>query len=429
MGLDASLLGQDDIIGLMKANVLYVSYDGLLDPLGQSQILPYLTALQEIGHRITILSFEKPARWSAGGGEMQRRLDQQGIRWVPKRFTARPPLASKAWDLWKIRRSVSVLWSGGKFDFIHCRGHIPVLAALPISDARYLFDVRGFWFDERIDSGLWDQRKWIYRSIYRHFKRGEPEMYTRANRLVTLTERARNILTSRFPELAAPGRIATIPCCVDTAHFSRASIIPDAAEAMRRELGLDGAGPVVAYLGSLGTWYMLEEMLRFFALIRQNAPQAKLLLISPDDSRDIKRLAGKLGIPQEAVIRRELPRTAVPTALSLADFGLFFILPSPSKQSSSPTKLAEMLSMGLPVVCNAGVGDLDAIFQDTSLGHLVERLDEGGLRHALDDIPRLLGLDRCRIAEYALARFSLQMGVEVYDKIYSEMHLDACAAA
>ena len=38
---------------------LYITYDGLLDPLGQSQILPYIKSLNKKGYKFIILSFEK----------------------------------------------------------------------------------------------------------------------------------------------------------------------------------------------------------------------------------------------------------------------------------------------------------------------------------------------------------------------------------
>ena len=44
---------------------LYISYDGMTDPLGRSQVLPYLQGLSERGHEITLLSCEKPARMAA----------------------------------------------------------------------------------------------------------------------------------------------------------------------------------------------------------------------------------------------------------------------------------------------------------------------------------------------------------------------------
>ena len=44
------------------AKVLYFSYDGLLDPLGQSQIVPYVSAISAAGHYVTIVSYEKVER-------------------------------------------------------------------------------------------------------------------------------------------------------------------------------------------------------------------------------------------------------------------------------------------------------------------------------------------------------------------------------
>ena len=44
----------------MDARVLYISYDGLLDPLGQSQVVPYVRELARRGVALTVISFEKP---------------------------------------------------------------------------------------------------------------------------------------------------------------------------------------------------------------------------------------------------------------------------------------------------------------------------------------------------------------------------------
>ncbi|TAG85785.1 MAG: glycosyltransferase, partial [Bacteroidetes bacterium] len=39
--------------------ILFISYDGMTDTLGQSQVLPYLVGLSKLGYLITILSAEK----------------------------------------------------------------------------------------------------------------------------------------------------------------------------------------------------------------------------------------------------------------------------------------------------------------------------------------------------------------------------------
>ena len=55
---------------------LYVSYDGLLDPLGQSQVLPYVEALAK-SHEITVLSFEKNERSKDEINNLKKRLSAQ----------------------------------------------------------------------------------------------------------------------------------------------------------------------------------------------------------------------------------------------------------------------------------------------------------------------------------------------------------------
>ena len=39
--------------------ILYISYNGALEPLGQSQVLPYLRELVGHGLEFTLLTFEK----------------------------------------------------------------------------------------------------------------------------------------------------------------------------------------------------------------------------------------------------------------------------------------------------------------------------------------------------------------------------------
>ena len=89
-------------------SVLYVSYDGALDPLGSSQVVPYLTGLAG-GARLTLLSFEKPLRWSdvPAREAMAGVLKAAGIEWRPLRYHAWPRLAATAWDVAKGARALN----------------------------------------------------------------------------------------------------------------------------------------------------------------------------------------------------------------------------------------------------------------------------------------------------------------------------------
>ncbi|HXC74444.1 MAG TPA: hypothetical protein VN640_07175, partial [Sphingomicrobium sp.] len=74
----------------MTARVLYITYDGLTDPLGQSQVLPYLAGLAGLGHRITVLSCEKPQRMAQDGDRIRRQCAAAGIGWTPLAYHKRP---------------------------------------------------------------------------------------------------------------------------------------------------------------------------------------------------------------------------------------------------------------------------------------------------------------------------------------------------
>src|SRR5688572_19795389 len=87
-----------------SCNVLYLSYDGLTDSLGQSQILPYLIGLASQGFSITILSFEKEHRFLSEKENVSRQCHDQGITWIPLRYHKNPPVLSTVYDVMTLQR-------------------------------------------------------------------------------------------------------------------------------------------------------------------------------------------------------------------------------------------------------------------------------------------------------------------------------------
>jgi hypothetical protein len=59
---------------VIKGTILYISYDGMTDPLGESQVIPYLEGLSKLGHRIYILSFEKKNRFILHSNRIKNKL-------------------------------------------------------------------------------------------------------------------------------------------------------------------------------------------------------------------------------------------------------------------------------------------------------------------------------------------------------------------
>src|SRR6185369_11523385 len=90
-------------MALEGRRVLFISYNGMLEPLGQTQVLPYLRELAKRGVKFTLLSFERDKAFTADGqsacDELKQELAGQGIEWHSLRYHQRPSLPATAYDV------------------------------------------------------------------------------------------------------------------------------------------------------------------------------------------------------------------------------------------------------------------------------------------------------------------------------------------
>ncbi|MGB0918647.1 MAG: glycosyltransferase, partial [Flavobacteriales bacterium] len=92
-----------------------------------------------------------------------------------------------------------------------------------------------------------------------------------------------------------------------------------------------------------------------------------------------------------------------------------------SKSGSSPTKHGEMLGMGLPVIANSGVGDVDSIIKDTKSGILVEEFSNAAYENAVNQIDDLLNIPTSTLQDAAQKYYSLEEGVKKYQEVYEQI--------
>ncbi len=385
----------------MDKKILYLTYDGLTDPLGQSQILPYLVGLAAKGFSITIVSFEKQERFISGEGHVREICREAGISWLPLRYHRSPVVLSTLYDVWKLRRVAVRLVKAHGISVVHCRSYVTSLVGYYLKKRyrlKLIFDMRGFWADERVEGGLWSMDNPVFRMIYRFFKDQELKFIRDADRIVVLTEAARRFIENNFS--AAP--VSVIPCCVDLEMFDRKRIDPARVDALRQDLGIGPSDPVLLYLGSLGTWYLTTEMFEFFRRFRVQHSAARLVVLTPD-----RALVPK----EDSIITRSVPRHEVPEYITLASASVCFIKPTFSKIGSSATKMAEVLAMGVPVLVNPGWGDVDYLKDEFSGVTIVDP------KNAIADLPPVFSGPGDRFRGF----FSLESGVQKYAAIYEEL--------
>lgn len=406
----------------MNPKALFITYDGLLDPLGGSQILPYLKGIAAHPRSLHILSFEKPDRFAQGAQRLKAELSELGIGWTPLSFTTRAGKAGKLWDLARMYLTAIQLQRQQQFSIIHCRSYQAMQVGCLLKrlfGIKALFDMRGLWVDERVDGGIWRLDRWLDRSAFGVYKVIEKRLLACADHVIALTERVVPELRRLAPAMSR--NVTVIPCCADFDHFS----VPDsrARLAIRSEIGLPADARVITYLGSLGTWYMLDDMLRLFAQAQAHWGNVHLLLITRDWRSEHEELLTQMGLAslRDLIHVRPATRSEVPALLGCADVMLSFIKPAYSKMASSPTKLAEAFAVGVPAISNKGIGDVDVMTRALDAGALVDLSDEDSVQQvvaSLDDIATKGGV---ALRERARASLGLEVAHAQYRRVYQEL--------
>lgn len=374
-----------------------------------------------MGHQFTVLSFEKKSQYEKHGELISHITRSSGIQWVPLSFTSSPPMLSKFYDMVRMRQKAFQLHRIEKFDMIHCRSYLAADIGLKLkkrTGVKFFFDMRGFWADEKKDGGSWDLKHPVFKWVYKYYKKKEAEYLQEADHIISLT-RAGEKEIKTWPSYNKEVPITVIPCCADMEHFTLAN--PEDKIKARQLLHIANERFVISYLGSVGAWYMLNEMLELFRHIKKTYPSAVFLFISHSDPAYIKKAAAAHKIDPSDIIVAEASRQQVPVYMKASDLTLSFIKPVYSKLSSSPTKLGEVLSMGIPVISNSGVGDVETIINATGGGIVIHHFELEDYQAVADAIPELLKTDRQSIRQKAADFFDLGKGVDMYQKAYAEV--------
>ena len=386
----------------------------MLEPLGQSQVLAYLKRLA-VGRCIHLISFEKPEDWAheAERARIAQDIAGAGIVWHPLRYHKQPSALATLWDiacgiglgLWLVLRH--------RLRIVHARSYVASVMALTIkrlTGAKYLFDMRGFWADERVDGGLWPRSGRMFR-VAKGFER---RFLLGADHVVSLTQAAVREL-QRFDYLQ--GRmppVTVIPTCADLTRFSP----------MYRER--DGGSFVLGYVGTVGTWYLFDEVAACFAQLLRMQPDARFLIVNRGEHAYIRERLAAAGVPDAAVELTTATHAEMPRQMARMDAGVFFIKPVFSKQASAPTKLAEFLGCGIPCLGNAGVGDMAEVLEGERVGVALKSFDEASLNEGLQQLLLLAQdpatRDRCVVS--AERYFSLDEGVQRYADIYHKLLME-----
>lgn len=400
--------------------ILYITYDGILDPVGQSQVIPYLSGLAKKGASITLISFEKKDKWRQRNGVALQAcfLEQNGIKWVPLRYHKKPIIPATCFDILQgFLVGLFITWRN-KIQIIHARSYVSSLVGLFLKKlfrVKFVFDMRGFWADERVDCELWHRQCLLYQ-LAKYF---EKKFLLNADIVVSLTENGKKEIKQYRLSSSASLIVEVIPTCVDLAKFKPRDILTLPPE---ERLGLEDKF-VVAYAGSLGIWYQLKEMLEFYVEVRKKIPNIHFLVLTPY-LEILKKEMKTVGLIPQGMTAISVPYDEVSYYLSQAHVGLAFYKPCYAAKGCCPTKIGEYLATGLPVIVNRGVGDSDSFIEQHRIGAVINHFNKKEYLWAMEEIMYLYEKDsnlpqHCR--QSALHYFSLDRGIKRYWQIYQRL--------
>lgn len=390
---------------------LYLTRNGLLEPLGQSQVISYLRGLSQ-DYQITLITYEKPEDWANTDAMARARADceSQGIHWLPQKFRSRPKIFAAAlsmlrmvWLVWKeVRR--------GGISLIHARSYIPAAVALVVSriiGVPFIFDMRALWPEELITSGRLSRGSLLHRTIVA----AERACLRRAGGVVSLTWAGLDHLKCIYPEEMSGQRIAVIPTCADLDRFKPAVASPE-----RRVIGCLGT--------VLSGWFQLNWLAAFLVAAAKRDPAMIFEITTRDDADRVRAaldpnddLGDRLHIAPSATNKvQEVLQGQLASVI-------FYAGGQTSELGRSPTRMAEILGCGLPVVANPGVGDVADIIRRYNVGVLVNNDSEASMEEALGKLEFLMSdpelVSRCRIAAEEV--FSLESGTQAYLGLYEDI--------
>ena len=401
---------------------MFITYDGLLDTLGASQILPYIKNIAARQGGMVVLSFEKANRFAQGQKSMSADLEKHGVYWKPLRFTSDLGALGKLWDMGRMYYWGAWLARKHGVGVIHARGHPTAQIGLFVKrllGTRLIFDCRGLWVDERVDKGGWNMQSPLHRLQYRHFKSIERKLFTQADQVVVLT----NKVVDEVVKLGAvpASKVTVIPCCADFDHFPLSTALRKTQA--RETVGIPKEARVLGYLGSVGRMYMLDRFFRLFELASCQHEDCHALVITQDIEALRQVMSRNLPVALHGRVHiKPANRAEVPNILPAMDVLVSFIQPSYARMAASPTKLAECFAEGIPVICNDGVGDVAMQVKQLGAGITVDPASDADLLIVVKKLDEIFAMGGQCLREAARPLLGLGVAEERYRTVYYKLN-------
>ncbi len=354
-----------------KFHHLFITYDGLLDPLGGSQIIPYLKSIAKSERKIKVVSFEKNKNVEIKKiNSLRSDLLKNNISWKSIKFSENFGKIGKIYDLNKMFFFSLFIILSKNIKIVHCRSHIPALVGFflkKIFKVKLVFDFRGLWVEERFDYKIWSKNNILHKFYFKVFKNLELKILNNSDYIVCLTNSVKPYII-KILNKAVP--IEVIPCCADFNFFKKNKYPKNKA---KKILKIEKNTSVIGYAGSINKVYLIQNMIKYFENLQKKNKKTIFVIVTPqvnDVKKIINRNVNKKINRYIKVFQSD--REKIPLFLSSFDLTLCLIKNTFSRTAMSPTKMFESFAAGIPFMCNKGIGDVDSILREHKTGVVLD---------------------------------------------------------
>ena len=366
-------------------DLVYVTIDSLSEGVGSSQITPLMALLSQTGLRIRLISYEK----FTPSVQLRDFFKSIEVDWDPRPFGS-PGLIGGLERLNDLKKRIP------KASLIHARSDIPAVSAITSHQAPVLWDVRSLWADQKvlIQQNLFNSIAYpVYRGLESFAARNSAGMSTLTNAVVP-------ILEQRHKKL--PFLRTVVPTAVDLERFKFNEAMPVKVQAL--------------FSGTFNDYYDLDLSRLFMKTIRKKIP------IETHWARPLETQKTQIGVDESKVLH--VSQIGMAELIPNYSFGVSVckLSAGPSLTAAMPTKIAEFLACGRPMVVNKGLGDMDQFIKEFDAGVILDGSPDNLQESATKLVNLLIDPEtpfRCR----ALAEkyFNVEKGAKKYLELYSQI--------
>lgn len=327
--------------------VLYLCPDGILDDLGQTQVLPYIFGLNEKGYNFIIFSFERSDRKKEEFIKQDYILKNKNILWYYLPFYSAKynrflRLFFGAFKLIYINRK-------HKIDLVHLRSiNAGIIYFFSNINKKYLYDIRSF-AGQHGDYGLIKKSSLLIKILF--FL--EKKLIKNASGIVVLDKSGSDYIKEHFI-CNAPYKI--IPTSTEVNKFN---VIKKQKVSNRKMIKF-------VFLGGAQFPYMPKKALEFIHYLLKNNINCSVDIINQRHHKFLEKVLKEVDFPRDKIKIFPLKPCEVKRNLSNYDCGLVFIQTGNWIRMSSPTKIGEYLAAGLHVLGLQGIDVLDRLSKETN---------------------------------------------------------------